>query len=113
MSFELITEIEGLLAQVKAKFKPEIKAAENAGHAIVTDAASYIQANGLHDLEQIALTLVSAMVPGASWTGVLASIEAQAIADGKAIIQGSVAIVGAKAQADLLAVGKPAGLPAA
>lgn len=113
----LIEEGEAWIAKLKshlsASTRADIKDVQNAGHEIVADAVSYIKVNGLHDLEQLALTLVAAMVPGASWVATLATIKSQAIADGIAIIDGAEAVVAAKVQADLLAAGKAAGLPAA
>lgn len=112
----ILDDAKALVAKLEAEFAPEIKVAENDAHTIVTDAASFIKTNGLQDLYQIALTLVAAAVPGASWSGVLASIDAQAVTDGKTLIQGATAVVAAQAQADLVAVGKaiaPVSAPAA
>lgn len=102
MSNQIIAWLEAELA----KFRPEIKTVENDSHAIITDAVSYIKVNGLQDLEQIALTIVAAMVPGASWAATLASIKTQAVTDGAKLLEGAEAIVAAKVQADLLAAGK-------
>ena len=109
----ILADAKALIVRLESEFQPEIKTAENDAHAVVTDAVSYIKVNGLQDLEQIALTLVAAMVPGASWTGVLAAIVAQAKTDGVKLLDGAEAIVAAKVQGDLLAIGKPAGLPSA
>lgn len=105
MSAEIITWLKNEAAKLEAEFAPEIKTVENDAHEIVTDAVSYIKANGLQDLEQIALTIVAAMVPGASWTGVLANVKAQAVTDGVKLLEGAEAIVAAKVQADLIAIG--------
>jgi hypothetical protein len=106
MSFDIIAKAEALLADLKAHFAPEIKTVQNDFHDVVNAADTYIKANGLQDLYQIALTLVSAAAPGASWIATVASIEAQAVTDGKKIVQGATAIVAAQAQADLIAAGK-------
>lgn len=74
----------------------------NAGEA----AASYVKANGLQDLYQLALIAVAALAPGASWEGMLVALEAQALADGKTLVKGATAVVSAQAQADLIAAGK-------
>lgn len=111
---DIIAEGEAFLAKLRAEFSPEVKTVENDVHAVVTDAVSYIKVNGLQDLEQIALTLVTAMVPGTSWAALLASIKAQAITDGVALLDGSEDIVASKVKADLTAIGTvPALAPAA
>jgi hypothetical protein len=106
----LLAEGEAFIAKLKTHLSPavqtEVKAAENDAHAIVSDAASYIKANGLSDLEALAITFVSAMVPGASWTVMLGSLKAQAVTDGVKLVEGAEAVVASKAQADLLAQGK-------
>lgn len=112
MTTQIIQEIEDFVKGLREKWTPEAKEVENEVKDVVTDAVSYIKVNGLQDLEQIALTLVSAMVPGASWVGVLAGIKAQAVTDGVKLLDGAEGIVAAKVQSDLLAIGKPAGLPA-
>jgi len=110
MSLEIITDIENLLAKAKALLSPaavaEVKTIENEGHTIVADAVSYIKANGLHDLEQLAITFVGALASGASWTGMLTALKAQAVTDGITLVEGAEAIVAAKVQADLLVQGK-------
>lgn len=116
MSIEsLLQQAEEFFHNLKSHLSPavqaDIKAVQNAGHDLVNAAQSYIEKNGLQDLYAIALTLVGAMAPGASWAGTLAAIEAQAVADGKSLIQGAIGVVAAQAQADLLAAGKSAGLP--
>lgn len=106
MSNPIIIEIETLLGKLKAAVTPAVETAEadvvSAGKATL----DYIKTNGLQDLYQLALTAVAAAVPGASWTAVLASIEAQAVADGKQLASGATAVVAAQAQADLIAAGK-------
>jgi hypothetical protein len=102
----ILAEAEAFLVNLRAHFAPEIKTVENEAHEIVNDAVSYIKVNGLQDLEQIALTLVAAMVPGTSWGAVLTAVRTQAVTDGVKLLQGAEAIVAAKAQADLIAAGK-------
>lgn len=109
----LLDDAKALVAKIEADFKPEIKTVENDAKAIGASTLSYIETNGLQDLYQIALVVVGAMAPGASWTAALAAIVAQATTDGKTILAGSESIVAAQAQADLLAAGKSAGLPVA
>lgn len=109
----ILDDAKALVARLEAEFKPQIKAVENEAHAIVTDAVSYIKINGLQDLEQLALILVTAMVPGTSWSALLATIKTQAIADGVKILEGSEDIVASKVKADLTAIGTvPALAPA-
>lgn len=117
MSYEIITEIEDFLSGLKAKLSPavqeEVKVVENEGHAIITDAVTYIKANGLQDLEKLAITFVTALAPGASWGAMLLALKAQAITDGITLVQGAEAVVAAKVQGDLIAVGTlPAPTPA-
>lgn len=84
--------------------------------AIESVAWTYLKANGLQDLYQIALLVVGAALPGASWVGTVAAVEAQAVADGKALITGAASVAAAQAQADLIAAGKllpPVNAPAA
>lgn len=112
MTFQhFVDEIESVLAKWKAV--PVVGTVVTDVEEAASATVSYIKANGLQDVYQIALMLVGAMVPGASWTGVLAAIEAQALTDGKQLVAGASAIVAAQAQADLLAAGKAAGLPTA
>ena len=102
----LIADIEG--APVTEAIVADV---ETAGTATL----NYIKTNGLQDLYQIALTVVGAALPGASWTGILASIEAQAVTDGKTLLAGSSAVVASLAQSDLIAAGKllaPSATPA-
>ncbi len=104
MTNKVLTWLENEWSQLKSStaVKTATADAENIGGA----GWAFIKTNGLHDLYQIALTLVAAAIPGASWTGILASIEAQAVVDGKQLLQGYVAVVAATAQADLIASGK-------
>ncbi len=120
MSVEaILTDVETFLKGLKEKFSPavqaEVKAVENEGHAIVTDAVTYIKANGLADLEALAITFVSALIPGGSWVTMLGALKAQAVTDGITLIEGAEAVVAAKVQADLLVQGKtpaPVNVPA-
>lgn len=109
----ILDEAEAFLAKLRAEFSPEIKTVENEAHAIITDAVSYIKVNGLHDLEQIALTLVANMIPGTSWAALLTNIKTQAIADGVKLLEGAEDIVASKVKGDLTATGAVPALPAA
>jgi len=104
MTLAIITDIENLLAKLKGS--SAIQTVETDAKAIGSATLSFIETNGLQDAYQIALTVVSAALPGASWTGVLASIETQALAAGKQLITGGSAILASMAQADLMAAGK-------
>lgn len=111
----LIAEVKAVIARWEAN--PVVGDAVN---TVVTDieaagsaTASYVKTKGYEAAYQIALTLVGGMVPGANWLATLASIVEQVKAAGLAIEQGAEAILAAQAQADLLAVGKAAGLPTA
>lgn len=99
-----LDKVKALIAEFEGS--SEVQAVETDVQAIGSTTLNYIKTNGLQDLYQIAMTLVAAALPGASWTGVLASIEAQAITDGKTLISGASAIVASQAQADLIAAGK-------
>ena len=102
------------VVKLEAAAEPEIKAVENEAHVIITDAASYVKANALQDIEQLTITIVGAMLPGAPWAGVLAAIETQALAMGRQLVAGASDIVASKVKADLVAIGKlPASAPAA
>lgn len=110
----IIDFLESLIT--KAKSSDVTKTIETDVEVIGAATFNYIKTNGLQDLYQIALTVLTAAIPGASWTGILASIEAQAITDGKQLITGASAVVASQAQADLIAAGKllaPVSAPAA
>lgn len=100
--------IRDWLASELAKFEGSdvTKIVEADIKAAGTATLNYIKTNGLQDLYQIALTVVAAAIPGASWATTLASIETQAVTDGKQLIAGASAVVASQAQADLIAVGK-------
>lgn len=110
MSNAIVTWLKAELAKFEAN--DVVQAVETDVEEAGKATLDYIKTNGLQDLYQIALTVVGAALPGGSWTGVLASIEAQAVTDGKQLIQGATAVVAAQAQADLIAAGKLA-LPTA
>lgn len=104
MTNSVLTWIETEWAKIKSSTAVQTAEAdvENIGGA----GWAWIKTNGLTDLYQLALTLVAAAVPGASWTALLASLTAQATADGKQLIAGAEAVVAAQAQADLISAGK-------
>jgi len=101
---DIETWVEGLIKKVQNS--DVTTTIEQDAKDLLSTGVSYIETNGLQDLYQIALTLVAAATPGSSWTAVIASIEAQAVADGKALLKGAGSIVAAQAQADLIAAGK-------
>lgn len=92
----LVAKIEG--SQIAQEAEKDVEAAGSA-------TLNFIKTNGLQDLYQIALAVVSAMA-GAPWAATLASIETQAVTDGKQLIAGATATVASLAQADLIAAGK-------
>lgn len=104
MSNAVITWIENEWAKLKSSTAvvTAVADAENIGGA----GWAYVKTNGLTDIYQIALSVLAAAVPGASWTGILASVEAQAITAGKQLEAGAAAVVTAQAQADLISAGK-------
>ncbi len=102
----ILEDAKALVAKIEAEFAPAVAGAESDLQQAGVATLNYIKANGLQDLYQIALTVVGAMLPGASWTAALASIETQAVADGKQILSGSTAVVASMAQSDLIAAGK-------
>lgn len=108
MTWAIITDVENIPAEIKSwiSTSPVVQTIETDAEAIGTSALNFIKTNGLQDLYQIALTLVSAAIPGASWATTLSSIEAQAVTDGKQLVTGATAVVAAQAQADLIAAGK-------
>ena len=103
MSFT--SELDKWYNDFKTAITPALSVAETDAKAIGDSALTYIKTNGLQDLYQIALTVVGAAVPGASWASTLASIETQAVAAGKLLVSGATAVVAAQAQADLIAAG--------
>lgn len=106
MTNSIIADIESLIAKLKESIAPAVETAETDVVAAGKSALDYIKVNGLQDLYQIALTLISGATAGAPWAGTLAAIASQAAADGKDIITGAEAVVAAQAQADLIAAGK-------
>ena len=106
MTAAIFTEIEEFITGLRAKYATPIKTIENEGHSIVSDAVSYIEANGLQDLEAIATSVLTSVASGTPWKAILTGVETAAVAAGKTLLAGSVAVVTAKAQADLIAVGK-------
>ena len=106
MTNAIVDDAEALLAKIKAEFTPEVKDVENDLKDIGSATLNYIKTNGLQDVYQIALTVIGAMVPGASWATALASIETQAVSAGKTLATGTSAIVASMAQSDLIAAGK-------
>lgn len=106
MSIEVITWLKAELAKFEGAATPAVAVIETDVEEIGSAALNYIKTNGLQDLYQIALILVGAALPGASWTGTVAAIEAQAVTDGKQLITGATSVVAAQAQADLIAAGK-------
>ena len=110
MTIEILDEAIAFIESLKAKLSPaaqaDVKAVQNAGHEIVTDAVSYIETNGLQDLETIASGVLTSVATGTPWATILASVKVAGEAAGKSLAAGAVAVVTAKAQADLIAVGK-------
>lgn len=102
----ILDDAKALVAKIESEFSPAVTVAETDLKDIGTTTLNYIKTNGLQDVYQIALTVVGAMAPGASWTAALASIESQAVAAGKTLIKGASAIVASIAQSDLIAAGK-------
>lgn len=104
MTNSVLAWIEAKWAEIKGSTAVEtaIADAENIGGA----GWAYVKTNGLTDIYQIALGVLAAAVPGASWVGILASVEAQAVTAGKALVTGAAAVVTAQAQADLISAGK-------
>lgn len=102
----ILADVEAFFEGLRTTYAPQVKAAENAGHEIVHDAVSYIETNGLQDLEAIATSVLTSVASGTPWKAILTGVETAAVAAGKTLLAGSVAVVTAKAQADLIAVGK-------
>jgi hypothetical protein len=106
MTAAIFTEIEEFITGLRAKYATPIKTIENEGHSIVSDAVSYIEANGLTDLEAIAANVLTSVASGTPWPTILTAVKMAGEADGKTLAAGAVSVVTAKVQADLLAAGK-------
>ncbi len=106
MNSTILADAKALVAKLEGIFEPAAKVVVTDAEAVGSASWAYIKTNGLQDLYQIALTVVGAMTPGASWTAALASIEAQAVKSEKQLVSGATAIVASQAQADLIAAGK-------
>lgn len=100
---EIEADAEALLAKIKGT--PAVKVLEDDVRQVATSTVSYIKANGLQDVYELALDLLPALI-GQPWASVLAKLEADALSAGKALLSGASAIIASQAQADLLAVGK-------
>lgn len=113
MSFDLVAELKSLLSRFEAA--PAVQTVETDVKDIASASWNWLKTNGMQDVYQIALTLVGGALPGASWMATIASVEAQAVTDGIALVKGTGAIAAAQAQADLIAAGKllPPAAPAA
>lgn len=103
---EIADDAKALVAKAEAALKPAeqefVQDVEAAGSAT----ASYIKANALQDGYKIALSVVGGAATGQPWATTLATILSEAKTAGVAILQGAEAILGAQAQADLIAAGK-------
>jgi len=111
MSIEtILSDLESVLSRLRSHLSDtanaEIKAAQNEAHDVIHTGEDYIRVHGLQDLAILAETFVMALVPGGSWTGMLASLKAQAVTQGIALVDGAEAVVAAKVQSDLIATGK-------
>jgi hypothetical protein len=109
---EVVADLKSALAKLEGSTAVQTVETDvkTAGKSVL----SYIETNGLQDAYQIALTAVSAALPGASWASTLATIVSLAKADGVALIEGAEDILGNLAKADLVAAGTiPATAPAA
>lgn len=105
MTLAIITEIEGLLTNLKASFTPEIKTVENDAKAIGASALAYIENNGLTALYSIATAALTGAAIDTSFATILSTVVTQGEAAGITIAKGAEAVVVAQAQADLVAAG--------
>jgi len=104
MTIEVITWLENELAKLKGN--TVVKAVETDVTSIGSATLNYIKTNGLQDLYQIAVNVLTSVTIGSPWSGIISAVESQAVADGKSILAGSSTIVTSIAQSDLLAAGK-------
>lgn len=113
---DFITDIDAFAAKVKAVLGPQtIKTVQNDFHVVESAAWTYIKANGLEDLYNLAMTLLAGPAGTAGWGDLLATLLKQTVTDGKQLTQGTIAIVAAQAQADGIlkgAVAAPMATPA-
>lgn len=105
MTNAIEAKIDQWIADFKAAITPAVTVVEADAETIGKASLSFIKTQGLQDLYKLALTLVGSAVAGAPWTATLAAITTAAVADGKEVAQGAVAVVAAQAQADLIAAG--------
>jgi hypothetical protein len=103
---EIEDEAETLYDDAKSAVSPAITVAKADLSAAGSATASYIKTNVLDDAYQIAVSVVGGAVVGQPWTTTLATIVTEVKAAGKTIVAGAEAILGAQAQADLIAAGK-------
>ena len=116
MSNEIITWLKAELVKFEGEAAPAVAVVEADVEAAGSATFNYIKTNGLSDLYQAALAIVAGFATGTPWGVVLAAVEAQAVTDGKQLLDGASAIIAGQAQSDLIAVGKliaPTAAPAA
>lgn len=106
MTLAIITDIENLLAKLKADTAPEVAAVETDVEAAGSAAWAYIKANGLTDLIAIAKSALLGVATGTSYATILATVVTEGESAGITIAKGAESIVVAAAQADLIAVGQ-------
>jgi len=100
---EIEADAEALLAKIKDN--TIVETAVGDAKAIESASVSYLKANGLQDIYQLALDFLPALL-GQPWGTVVAKVGTEAVAMGKTLTEGEKALIASQAQADLIAAGK-------
>lgn len=103
MSNAIINWLETELNKLKSN--SIVETVETDAVAIGTSALAYIKTNGLTDLYQIAMSVLTGAATGTPWATIGATVVSQGEAAGISIAKGAESVVLAQAQADLIAAG--------
>ena len=90
----------------KLKSNPVVETVETDAEAIGVSALNFIKTQGLQDLYNIAMSVLTGVATGTPWATVAATVVTQGETAGITIAKGAESIVLAQAQADLIAAGK-------
>lgn len=103
MTSAIVTYLKAELAKFEGN--STVETIETDAKAIGASALSYIKSNGLTDLYQIALAVLTGAATGTPWATIGATVVSQGEAAGISIAKGAESVVIAQAQADLVAQG--------
>lgn len=108
MTNAIITDIENWFDELKADLSSStvVQTVESDVSALALSGWNYIKTNGLTDVYQLALTLLTGAAAGTAWGTLMSTLVTQAEAAGKSLLAGAESIVLGQAQADLIAAGK-------